>query len=169
MNEAVTMGQDQYPVVLDVSDVAADGIIDAVVDSEDLPAFRAASDLVLSVDADGPDLVPGYAAPVDNPDLLLETGHGPVLPIEIGEVPCHASLVVEKMLVILILIIGTFGFEALYHVIEEVKIPINVVRIHFRISEALMGVEIGCIMSDGPDLLIGMDLLDDLSRMVLYL
>lgn len=92
-HDAVMLREANDLDVLDVPDVVPYAVMDSVVDAEELSAFAASPDLVQAVLAYFLNLVATDAAPFPEAGFHQELGLGPLLPVDIGEVACHAAFV----------------------------------------------------------------------------
>ena len=166
LHELEVLREDDHGVVPDVSDACSDAVVVAVVGSQQFVAFLADADLVLTVDSEGADVPLGRTAPVPDLELHGERPHGPLLPVHSREVSEHPSFTFSLLVVILLSIVGTGGQETGDEHVEDLEVPVDVVGVLLCHAEAHVRRKIGGSMPDAPDLLPGMDLLDQPTRVL---
>ena len=130
------MGEAYNGIILDVSDVIADGIVESLVCPEDLATFRSDPHLVLPVVSDEPHPVPCDASPLSDEDLPDQAIHRPIFPVALREVPCPAAFAVVFVVVVLLQVLRLGGFDPGDEIIEDVQVPIDGVRVYLGDAEA---------------------------------
>ena len=131
-DEIEVLREDDHRIVPDVSDVRAGAVVVSVVGPEDPVAFPADTDLVLTVDPEGADVTLGCTAPVPDLEFHREGPHGPLVPVDPGEVSEHPALPLALIVVVFLGVVGTGGQESRDQHIEDLEVPIYLIGVLLR-------------------------------------